>query len=99
LRLDGSALLATDAEAARSERGFDARLLGYLEYDRSKKAIARWDVVAVGEHWGNGPYTRGARPGRTPLGVAFELARGSSAADQVPPQAARELQEYFGRGR
>jgi hypothetical protein len=99
LRLDGSALLMTETDVARSERGFEVRLLGYLQYDRTKKAITRFDVVALGEHWGQGPYTRGARSGRSPLGVAFEMARGDSAADQVPPQGARELEEYFGRWR
>ena len=99
LRLEGTALLATDADAARADRGFDARLLGVVGYDRAKQVIDRFDVVAVGDHWGEGTYTGGARPGRTPLGVAFELAAGRSAADRVPPQAAREPNAYFGRDR
>jgi hypothetical protein len=99
LRLEGHALLATHADVEKANRGFDVRLLGYIGYDRAKKAIDRFDVVAVGEHWGEGPFTRNARPGRTPLGVAFELARGDSAADRVPPQAAREINAYFGRDR
>jgi hypothetical protein len=99
LRLEGSALLATDADIAKAARGFDVRLLGRLTYDRAKHALERFDVVAVGDHWGEGTYTRGARPGRQPLGIAFELARGNTAADQVPPQAARELNAYFGRDR
>ncbi|MFO0808190.1 MAG: hypothetical protein U0746_06170 [Gemmataceae bacterium] len=99
LRLDGTTILATDADAAKAERGFDVRLLGYLEFDRAKKAIDRFDVVAVGDHWGYGPHTRNSRPGRQPLGVAFELANGKSAADLVPPQAARDIGDYLGRGR
>jgi hypothetical protein len=99
LRLDGSALLATRADAAKADRGFDVRLLGGVRYDRAKKAIDRFDVVAVGDHWGQGRFTGGARPGRQPLGVAFELAGGKSAADLVPPQAAREIATYFGRDR
>jgi hypothetical protein len=94
LRLDGEVLLATDADPKRADRGFDARLLGHLRYHTEKRALERFDVVAVGEHWGEGPFTRGARPGRTPLGVAFELA-GNSAADRVPPQAARWMQGYL----
>ncbi len=99
LRLDGSALLATRADAAKAERGFDVRLLGYIGYDRAKKAIDRFDVVAVGDHWGEGTFTRRARPGRMPLGVAFELASGKAAGDLVPPQAARETNAYFGTGK
>jgi hypothetical protein len=98
LRLEGSILLANQADPAQANRGFDARLLGYIEYDQRKKLITRFEMVALGEHWGAGTYTPGARPGRTPLGVAFELSRGTSSADQVPPQAAREIQQYLGRG-
>ncbi len=99
LRLDGSALVATNADAAKAERGYDVRLLGYIHFDAAKKQITRFDIVAVGDHWGEGNYTRGARTGRTPLGVSFELVTGKSPADRVPPQAAREIQEYLGPSR
>jgi hypothetical protein len=94
LRLDGSALLATDADPDKAERGFDVRLLGWVRYDRKKEAIDRFDVIAVGDHWGESRLTRMARPGRAPLGVAFELSRGD-AADRVPPQGARWLPGYL----
>jgi hypothetical protein len=99
LRFEGSALLASNADVAKADRGFDVRILGHVGFDRTKKAIDRFDAVAVGEHWGEGTFTRGARPGRQPLGIAFELASGKSAADLVPPQAGREIDNYFGRGR
>jgi hypothetical protein len=96
LRLDGNALLATDAPLDKGGRGYEVRLLGYLEYNPRDRIIQRFDIVALGDHWGEGTYTRGARPGRTPLGIAFELVRGDLAADRVPPQGARQLHEYFG---
>jgi hypothetical protein len=99
LQLEGAVLLASGAEVARSERGFEARLRGQISYHRTRKSIERFDVVVLGDHWGEGHYTRGARPGRTPLGIAFELAPGDSPADHVPPQAARSPEEYFGRVR
>jgi len=99
LRLEGFVRLATSAEAAKADRGFDVRLLGHLRYDRARQALDRLDVVAVGDHWGKGEYTRDARPGRQPLGIVFELSRGNSAADLVPPQGAREINAYFGRDR
>jgi hypothetical protein len=95
LRLKGRALLATNADPKRAERGFDVALLGYLHYNAGTKALDRFDVVAVGEHWGDGTFTRSSRPGRTPLGVAFRLARGSAGADRVPPQASREWRSYL----
>jgi hypothetical protein len=97
LRMDGLALLATDAKTSKAARGFDVRLLGYVEYDARAKKITRFDLVALGDHWGQGRYTGGARPGRQPLGIAFELARGKSAADQVPPQAARDIGGYLAK--
>jgi hypothetical protein len=99
LRLEGAALLATKADPFKAERGFDARLQGHLAYDRQKKAFTRIDILAIGDHWGRSTYTPGNRPGRKPLGVAFELATGDKHADGVPPQGARELANYFGRNR
>jgi hypothetical protein len=97
LRLDGSALLSTEVDVATAERGFDVRLLGHLTYDRKADRFTRFDIVAVGDHWGEGLYTAGARPGHTPLGIAFELSRGDAPADRVPPQAARLRLDYLGR--
>ncbi len=99
LRVEGSALLATDPSPDRAARGYEARWLGYIEYNTPKKTIGRFDLVVLGDHWGQGPHTRGARPGRAPLGIAFDLPRGDAPADRVPPQGARELQAYFGTGR
>jgi hypothetical protein len=95
LRLEGDYLLTTDADPAKADRGYDVRLRGEIHYYTGKKQIDRFDVVAVGDHWGQGPFTRGARPGRTPLGIAFELARGDSPADQVAPQGSRYLPGYM----
>jgi hypothetical protein len=97
VRLDGAAVIATHADASKADRGYDVRLMGYIHFDTANDALDRFELVAVGDHWGDGTYTRGARPGRTPLGVAFELASGKSPSDRVPPQAAREIAEYFGR--
>jgi hypothetical protein len=96
LRLEGSVVLATNKNINRSERGYLVRLLGYVNYDQAKKAIDRFDVVAVGEHWGETDLTRGARPGRTLLGIAFELAGDDSPASQAAPQGARTIEEYLG---
>ena len=58
LRLDGSVLLATAADAKKAERGFEAQVLGYLEYDPTHKVITRFDVVAQGDHWGESDLTQ-----------------------------------------
>src|SRR5262245_51228068 len=50
-QLQGSALLATQADAEKADRGFDVQLAGEIRYDRVKKVIDRFDVVAIGDHW------------------------------------------------
>jgi hypothetical protein len=95
LRIEGNFLLATAADPAKAGRGFDAGLLGYVEYGLGDGKIRRLDMVAIGEHWGSGTYNGGARPGRSPLGVAFTLCTGDRPADQVPPEGARFLRGYF----
>jgi hypothetical protein len=93
LRLEGTARMqATEA------RGYDARLQGALAFDRKGERFTRFDLLSWGEAWGEGPYTRGAPKGKFPLMVAFSLA-GSTPADQVPPQAGRDLGGYFSTGR
>lgn len=93
LKLEGSAQLRHG-----DDRGYDARLQGDLVYDRKGGRFTRFDLLSWGEAWGEGTYTRGAPEGRFPLVVAFTLA-GNAPADQVPPQASRDLHEYFGTGR
>ncbi len=98
MRLEGSALLASDADMSRAVRGYDCRLLGVLEYDTQKKTIARFDAVAVGDYWG-GDYEGGRfkRPGRTPLGIAFELVTGDSAVDRAPPRVHMDRKQEYDR--
>jgi hypothetical protein len=95
LRLDGHGLMATDADANKAKRGFDVNLLGHIHFNIKKKAIDRFDLVAVGDHWGAGTFTPNPRPGKAPLGIAFTLATGDAAGNLVPPQAARNWNEYL----
>ena len=98
MQLKGDVRLANDADAAKAQRGYEAQLLGHLEYDPVKKAFTRFDIVALGQYWG-GDYEGGRfkRPGRTPLGIAFELTRGTSAADLIPPLVHMDRKEAYER--
>jgi hypothetical protein len=94
LRLDGLAKFEND----RDKRGYDARLGGTLRYDRKAKAWDRFDVAAVGDHWGDDSVTdNAARPGKTPLGIAFTLADPKLPSERVSPQAARDWDIYMGK--
>jgi hypothetical protein len=99
LRLKGTVLLSTDADLEKAGRGYDVALLGHVELSREGDfpKLTRFDVVALGDHWGEGRFTRRARPGRQPFGVSFDLATGNSPADHVPPQAARNFNEYLSK--
>jgi hypothetical protein len=70
--------------------GFDSPIHGVLEYDREKKVFVRFDMVAPAEVWGrwgdaNGDSLVIERPGRAPIGFAFELAKGDSPTNRLPP--------------
>src|SRR5207237_1212471 len=85
LRIEGSVLLSETPET-KVQRGFEARLQAYLDYDPHKKQIIRLSLLAIGDCWGGGRgRDRFGRPGRTPLGVAFELASGDLLIDRIPP--------------
>lgn len=82
-RLTGRVGLATSDKS----RGYDAELKGFITAKDGK--VVRFDVVSLGEFWGEGRYTRGAPVGKFPLAVSFSLADGSDVADTIPPQASR----------
>jgi len=96
LRLVGFVHTGSDFDAARATTpngplgfGYATPLHGILEYDRTKQVFSRFDIVAPGDVWGrwgdaNGKSQTIERPGRTPIGFAFELA-GDSTADRLPP--------------
>ncbi len=99
LQLTGAILLATDPDPKAAQRGYDVSLHGELRYEPATRRLTKFNIVALGDHWGDGTFTGGARPGRTPFGVAFELADPSRAADRVPPQAIREGGDYYNADR
>lgn len=77
-------------------RGFDARVLGHLDLDPTTDTLTAAEIVVLGDHWGSGTYTAGARPGRTPLGIAFSLADvEKDPAARIPPQGSSWLDGYF----
>jgi hypothetical protein len=104
MRLDGFARLGKEFPAAEktSQRacldqwGYEPRLLGYLEYDPRKEVFTRFDVVALGDHFGRlGICDSAARPGRQPLGIAFELVTNDAPAERIPPGRTLPARTYF----
>jgi hypothetical protein len=81
--LRGTALMQT----ASGERGYRAELRGNVTVQNDR--VVQFDLVSLGEFWGEGRFTRGAPEGEFPLAVTFTLADGSDIADSVAPQGAR----------
>jgi hypothetical protein len=78
---------AVRLETKAGDRGFHARLRGVVEVKGDK--VTRLDLVAKGEFWGEGPYTRGAPKGKFPFAVAFRLSDGKGNERRIPPGGAR----------
>jgi hypothetical protein len=88
LSLNGGKLSGTfHLETADGKRGFQGDVLGVVE--TANEQVTRFDMVARGEFWGDGPFTGGAPKGKFPLGISFHLADGKDEADKVRPQASR----------
>jgi hypothetical protein len=97
LGLEGMVHWGTDYDEAKATTpngplgfGFATPIHGILEYDRTRNAFVRFDIVAPGEVWGrwgdaNNNSQTVERAGRTPIGFAFELATGDSPTNRIPP--------------
>ncbi|MCR9292977.1 MAG: hypothetical protein NXI32_09690 [bacterium] len=85
--VDGRLRGKVQLQTADGQRGYEAQLLGELWVRDG--SVVRFDLVCLGEFWGQGRFTGGAPEGRFPLAVTFTLADGSDMADAVPPQGAR----------
>ena len=81
-------------ETRRGDRGYQADIAGVIEARTDK--VTRLDLVAKGQFWGEGTFTRNAPKGKFPFAVATRLVTTDCAAAQVPPQAARlGAQDYL----
>jgi hypothetical protein len=115
MRLEGSVHWGSDYDEAKATtpngplaQGFETALDGRVEYDRTRQAFTRFDIVAPGHVWGrwgdaNGKSMNVERPGRAPFGFAFELATGESPTDRIAPggnsRYVTERSGYFARSR
>jgi len=73
--------------------GFEGRITGGMSFEGDR--LSRFDWLVLGDQWGEGTYTRGARPGKTPLGQVFQLSDTKTARDRIPPQGIRWEQGYW----
>jgi hypothetical protein len=113
LSLDGFIHTGTDFDPDRAITpngplgfGYTTPIQGILEYNRRKNAFVRFDIAAPGEVWGrwgdaNNNSLPIERPVKTPFGFAFELAKGDSPSERIPPGGngayVSDRTGYFGR--
>lgn len=89
--VNGAAHLETDL----GDRGYEVRIHGTMEATAGQ--VTRFELIAQGDFWGEGRYTRRAPEGKFPLAILFTLADGTDIADNVPPQGSRGwVQGYLG---
>jgi hypothetical protein len=80
--------------------GYEPRLRGHLVFDAKKNAFTRFDMIALGDMYGDafaGSWLY--RPGRNPVGFTFELVSGQAPVDRLPPRGymtRRDLDRYLG---
>ncbi|GAB5402760.1 MAG: hypothetical protein Aurels2KO_09910 [Aureliella sp.] len=85
--------LSGSIRISNAQSGYEAQLRGQIEVTSGK--VTKLEMVALGEYWGEGPYTKNAPEGRFPLGIAFTLADGTNIADDLAPQGARGWLEGY----
>jgi hypothetical protein len=101
LRLEGAAALGTDYATSETQdrkgspkgesvQGFEPKVLGYVTYSLKTNTFTRFDVIALGDAYGTpgGDHHFNYRPGRYPIGIAFELVAGTTPGERIPPRAA-----------
>jgi len=104
LQLDGRVRLGADAPAevaegkcaSISQWGYEPRVLGFIDFNQQQRAITRFDVVALGDHFGRlGIADSATRLGLQPLGISFELVPADVPANRIPPGRTPTAKEYF----
>ncbi|MDB4773024.1 MAG: hypothetical protein P1U82_30300 [Verrucomicrobiales bacterium] len=89
LKVDIDGNIRGKVRLARSDgsSGYEANLVGQLSFTDGK--LSRFDLVAVGDYWGGGRYTRKPPEGRFPVGVSFRLPAKPTSFDLIPPQGTK----------
>ena len=85
-----------DLQKKAGSLGFAGQIKGSMSFADDR--LSRFEWLVLGDQWGEGSYTAGARPGKTPLGQVFQLTDARKARDQIPPQGIRSEREYWRAG-
>lgn len=75
-------------ESKDRKLGYQGQITGQLSFHKNQ--LHNFQLLVTGEHWGEGRFTKGARPGRSQLGQVYQLISGDQPADQIPPQGVKQ---------
>jgi len=81
-------------QTADRKRGFSGKGAGKIAFD-PKGRLRIFEMTVIGNHWGEGIHTAGARPGQQPLGIVFQLTPAKKPQDRIPPQAMHWEKGYW----
>jgi hypothetical protein len=81
-------------ETEDANRGYQGKLSGRIGFTNNGK-LSGFELLALGNHWGEGRYTRGARPGKSPLGIFMQHIATPQAAELIPPQGIHWEKGYW----
>jgi hypothetical protein len=93
LRLEGFVKAVAVGKQPGQKFGYEPRLLGRLEYDVRRKAFTRFDLLALGDAYGQGFAGHAGCPWgsrRNPYAISFELCQGKRPVDRLVPLGFKE---------
>lgn len=107
MRLDGYGTMGKplddQSRTAANSRGCEVRVLGYLRFDRQADRFEKFDLVGLGQAWGNkmNYVHREVRLHDYPwmYGIACQMVSGDSPIDRIPPYNLlhyNSVGKYFG---
>lgn len=90
---NGTIFGSVNLKSQDGSRGYQAELRGKINV--VDNIVTVFELVALGDFFGEGKYTKNAPDGNFPLAVSFVLADGTDVADAVAPQGARGWLEGY----
>ena len=94
---DGKILGTVKIETEGGKRGYEADLYGHISFEDDE--ITRFNLVALGEFWGQGRFTGRAPKGKFPLAITFRIDESGTADRHAIPHGAKGwLDGYYQTG-
>lgn len=94
LKIDDSGKLIGAFWIGSERDGFEGKMTGRMTF-MEDESLKEFEMLVLGAHWGEGRYTKGARPGKSPLGQVYRLSPAEEEGDLIPPQGMHHEPSYW----